>query len=52
MMKHRWYSRFGVEPPFPWLLAGLWAVCLGVLAAPVVAYVAVSLIDGDPTFGH
>lgn len=24
--RRRWYERFGIEPPFPWLLIGLYAI--------------------------
>jgi hypothetical protein len=45
MRSRRWYSPFGIEPPFPWLGIALF-VCAAVIAEAAVAHVVIEIADG------
>lgn len=49
-MKRRWYEKFGIEPPFPWLLCVIYAAA-GLLAWVVAAVVVVEVADGRLNLG-
>lgn len=36
MRERRWYSRFGIEPPFPWTHPIFWPVYAFLVAAIIV----------------
>lgn len=43
----RWYERFGIEPPFPWVGIAIWAGIPVVGAAAAVAGIYLALMYGD-----
>lgn len=49
---YRWYERFGIEPPFPWLGILIWSVPVLGAAAVLAAQVLVMLYGGDRLVEH
>lgn len=35
--RRHWYERFGIEPPFPWLLVAMYAVPVLIVLVGVIA---------------
>jgi hypothetical protein len=46
MRDRHWYTRFGIEEPFPWLGIAIGAL-VGLLAVPSLSWIAFELIDQD-----
>lgn len=47
-----WYSRFGIEPPFPWVGVAIWATPVLAAAATLGAVMALLIFGGDSLVEH
>lgn len=49
---HRWYERFGIEPPFPWVGIAIWSVPVLGAVAVIGGMLAVLIFGGDQLVDH